>query len=112
LKKIKNSSSITKKVLTNLLFNDIIYIEIKKRSGKMKNIKWTSQELLDMFNKETNVEEMQELYKALIAYELGITEINEQALNQVIEKYYNTDTITSMLNENIMFYANELLDIN
>ena len=38
----------------------------------MKNIKWTSQELLDMFNKETNVEEMQELYKALIAYELGI----------------------------------------
>ncbi len=78
----------------------------------MKNVKWTSQELLDMFNKETNVEEMQELYKALIAYELGITEINEQALNQVIEKYYNTDTITSMLNEDIMFYANELLDIN
>lgn len=78
----------------------------------MKNTKWTAQELLDTFNRETNNEEMNELYKALIAYELGATEIDNKALDQVIENYYNNDTITSMINESVLFYANEILDIN
>lgn len=75
----------------------------------MKNIKWTSQELLDMFNKETNVEEMQELYKALIAYELGITEINDYKFNKIIDFYYKKDFITSFINEDLFEYANTLL---
>lgn len=75
----------------------------------MKNVKWTSQELLDMFNKETNVEEMQELYKALIAYELGITEINDYKFNKIIDFYYKKDFITSFINEDLFEYANTLL---
>ena len=71
--------------------------------------KWTAQELLEMFDKETNVEEMNELYKALLAYSMGATEIDKD-LDKVIDFYYNNDNITSFINEDIIFYAQEILN--
>lgn len=78
----------------------------------MKNIKWTAQELLDMFNKETNFEEFRELWKAIIAFELGATQIDNEILEKVIDYYYNKDYMTSIINEELLDYANQLLDIN
>lgn len=75
----------------------------------MKNTKWTAQELLDTFNRETNNEEINELYKALIAYELGATEIDNYKLDKVINFYYSKDYITTFVNEDVMEYANTLL---
>ena len=51
----------------------------------MKNIKWTANELLDSLNRECNQEEINELYKALIAYGAGLEEINEEA-DKILDK--------------------------
>jgi len=73
-------------------------------------VKWTAQELLDTFNKETNLEELNELYKALIAYNLGCTTIEEDKLNEVLEYYYSQDFIYSIINQDVIDYANEILE--
>jgi hypothetical protein len=70
--------------------------------------KWTAQELLDTLNKEVNLEELKELYKALIAYSCGETEINNEVLDQVIEYYYENDYISSMINEDVINYYNSI----
>ena len=43
-----------------------------------KNLKFTANELLDSFNREFNQDEMNETYKALIAYSLNINEITPE----------------------------------
>ena len=73
-------------------------------------VKWTAKELLEMFYRETNFEEMRELFKALIAYELGATEIDNKALDKVLDKWYNDDTKTSIIDPEILDWCQEILD--
>jgi hypothetical protein len=79
----------------------------------MKNVKWTANELLDTLNRETNVEEIKELYKALIAYGCGLDKITEEIdniLEDVVElDYYANDYIRGFVNDDIMDAANERL---
>lgn len=74
-------------------------------------MKFNANELLDSFNRELNQEEMNEIYKALIAYNLGLNSISAQddeKLNHTIDFYLKKDYITSILNDDVLFYANEL----
>lgn len=74
-------------------------------------MKFNANELLDSFNRELNQEEMNEIYKALIAYNLGLNSISAQddeKLNRTIDFYLKKDYITSILNDDVLFYANEL----
>lgn len=79
----------------------------------MKNTKWTANELLDSLNRECNQEEINELYKAMIAYSIGLTEINEavdEILDDVIEEdYFGNDYIRGIVNEDIMEAAEDKL---
>lgn len=79
----------------------------------MKNTKWTANELLDSLNRECNQEEINELYKAMIAYSVGLTEINEavdEILDDIIEEdYFGNDYIRGIVNEDIMEAAEDKL---
>ena len=67
----------------------------------MKNTKWTANELLDSLNRECNQEEINELYKAMIAYSVGLTEIDEavdEILDNIIEEdYFGNDYIRGIV---------------
>ena len=80
----------------------------------MKNLKWTANELLDSFNRECNQGEMNELYKALIAYSCGMTEITTQVdkvLDDVIENdYFENDNVSGIINEEVIEKAVVKLD--
>jgi hypothetical protein len=76
----------------------------------MKNTKWTAQELLDSFNRECNQDEMNELYKALVAYSVGATEIDDTLLDKTIEYYFDNDNITSIINEDILDFYEKSID--
>jgi len=79
----------------------------------MKNTKWTANELLDSLNRECNQEEINELYKAMIAYSIGLTEIDEavdEILDNIIEEdYFGNDYIRGIVNEDIMEAAEDKL---
>ncbi len=79
----------------------------------MKNTKWTANELLDSLVREVNQEDINELYKALIAYALGLTDIDEitdTILDNIIEEdYFANDNITGFVNEDIIAAANDKL---
>ena len=79
----------------------------------MKNTKWTANELLDSLNRECNQEEINELYKAMIAYSIGLTEIDEavdEILDNIIEEdYFGNDYIKGIINEDIMEAAEDKL---
>ena len=79
----------------------------------MKNTKWTANELLDSLNRECNQEEINELYKAMIAYSIGLTEIDEavdEILDNIIEEdYFGNDYIKGIVNEDIMEAAEDKL---
>lgn len=79
----------------------------------MKNIKFTANELLDSFNREYNQEEMNEIYKALIAYELSYNEIDEKldvALTDLIENvYFDRDDIKSFVNPDLLNEADKTI---
>ena len=79
----------------------------------MKNTKWTANELLDSLNRECNQEEINELYKAMIAYSIGLTEIDEavdEILDNIIEEdYFGNDYIRGIVNEDIMKAAEDKL---
>ena len=79
----------------------------------MKNTKWTANELLDSLNRECNQEEINELYKAMIAYSVGLTEIDEvvdEILDNIIEEdYFGNDYIRGIVNEDIMEAAEDKL---
>ena len=72
----------------------------------MNNAKWTAQELLDSFNKECNQYDMNELYKALIVYCNGGTEITDLA-NETLDYYFENDNICSILNNDLIDYYQE-----
>ena len=75
----------------------------------MKNIKWTAKELFDSFKSETNVDEFKELYKALLAREIGLDEYNDaadQLMDEVLENYYyRNDAIPSFIDEDLVAAA-------
>lgn len=76
-----------------------------------KNIKWTAKELFDSFKSETNVEEFKELYKALLAREIGLDEYTDEAdklMSEVLDnEYYRNDAIFSFIDENLVAAAHE-----
>ena len=74
--------------------------------------KWTAQELLDSLNKETNFEEMKELWKALIAFELGATEIDNSMFEELFSWYLDNDTITSFISQEVLDKAQEIFEKN
>ena len=80
----------------------------------MKNVKWTANELLDSLNRECNQDEINELYKALIAYSLGFTEISEEVdaiLDNIIEEdYFGDDDICGIVHQEIVDRASEKLE--
>lgn len=82
----------------------------------MKNVKFTANELLDSLNREFNQMEVNEIYKALLAYSIGLTEINEEnekVLDNAIEMYFDNDNMVSFINEDIYDYAErEIEDIH
>ena len=79
----------------------------------MKNVKFNANELLDSLNRELNQIEINEIYKALIAYDLGYAEIDKKIndiLDDIIENdFFGQDYITSILNTDIMDLAREKL---
>ena len=72
----------------------------------MKNIKWTAKELFDSFANETNVDEFKELYKALLAREIGLDEYTDEAdelMTEMLEdKYYRNNNIGSFINDELV----------
>ena len=77
-----------------------------------KNLKFTANELFDSFNKDFNQDEMNEIYKALIAYSLNLQEITPEIdakLDEVINYYFNNDTIVGIVNTDIIDKAYEIL---
>lgn len=72
----------------------------------MKNIKWTAKELFDSFENETNVDEFMELYKALLAREIGLDEYTDETDDLMSitldNEYYRNDAIPSFIDENLV----------
>jgi hypothetical protein len=78
-----------------------------------KSLKFTANELLDSINREFNGEEMDELYKALIAYNMGLDEITpdvNEKLEKVLEFYYDADYISGIVSTDIMEYADQMFE--
>lgn len=76
-------------------------------------MKFNANELLDSFNRELNQMEMNELYKALLAYNLGLAEITneiDEKLEKVLDFYFERDEIMSFINEDVLSYAGEVFD--
>lgn len=75
--------------------------------------KWNANELLESLNKETNVEEIYELYKALLAYSVGLDEITtevDEILDDIIyNDYMENDSITTFVNEELAYITNDRL---
>ena len=64
--------------------------------------------ILKDLNENYSLEDIRELYKALIARELGFETIDEETntkLDKVIEWYYDTDYLTNFINEDILCYS-------
>ena len=77
-----------------------------------KSLKFTANELLDSCNREFNQDEINEIYKALIAYSLDLEEITpdiDAKLDEVIDYYFDNDAIVGMVNTDIIEKADEIL---
>ena len=81
----------------------------------MKNTKFTANELLDSINRELSQGDINEIYKALVAWNVGLQEIkpeDEEKLDKVIDYYFDKDYIRGFINEEILDYAQrELYEI-
>lgn len=79
----------------------------------MKDTKFTANELLDSINREFSQGDINEIYKALVAWNVGLEEIkpeDEKKLDKVIDYYFDKDYIRGFINEEILDYAIELFD--
>jgi len=64
--------------------------------------------ILKDLNENYSLNDLAELYKALIARELGletITDEDNEKLDKVLDWYYDTDYLTNFINEDIYDYA-------
>lgn len=70
-------------------------------------------ELLKMLN-GANQEEMNALYKAMMAYNIGLAEVNEKTneiLNEVLEdEYFENDSVRSFINDELFDCLNERIE--
>ena len=73
-------------------------------------MKFKAQELLNSLNKEMSIEDIQEIYKALIAYSLNIDTIDEEKFASIINFYYDASYILGFVNQDILDYANQVLN--
>jgi hypothetical protein len=77
-------------------------------------MKWTAEELFDSLQRETSIAEILELYKALLARELGVeayTEELDKILTDVIAlDYWETDTVESFINPDLVDIAYDRLE--
>ena len=77
-----------------------------------KSLKFEAKDLLDSFNRELNQDEMNEIYKALIAYSLNIDTITSEIdakLDEVIDFYFDSDYIIGMIDTDILSEAQKIL---
>ena len=79
--------------------------------GDEKMVKWTARELFDSFKTETNVNEFKELYKALLAREIGLDEYTDNAdalMTEVLEdEYYDNANISSFIDMDLVSATHE-----
>ena len=72
---------------------------------------WKANELFECLQKEASVEDIRELLKALIAYDINQSEYTEavdKTMDKVIDIYYDRDDIESFINQDIYFMAEEM----
>lgn len=77
----------------------------------MKETKITALEVLESFNREFTLADIFEVYKGVIAYNMGwtyIDEIREDMLNRAIDFYMDKDYIRGFLPEEVLDYVTEL----
>lgn len=68
--------------------------------------------LLEVLN-GADQEVMNAVYKALMAYSVGITKVNEkdnEILDKAMEKYFEEDGITSFINDTLYDYVEENIE--
>ena len=68
--------------------------------------------LLEVLN-NADQEVMNVVYKALMAYSIGMTEVNEEdnkVLDAAMEKYFEEDGITSFINDTLYDYVEENIE--
>ena len=69
-------------------------------------------DLLEVLN-GADQEVMNAVYKALMAYSVGITQVNEkdnEILDKAMEKYFEEDGITSFINDTLYDYVEENIE--
>lgn len=69
-------------------------------------------DLLEVLN-GADQEVMNVVYKALMAYSIGITKVNEkdnEILDKAMEKYFEEDDITSFINDTLYDYIEENIE--
>lgn len=69
-------------------------------------------DLLEVLN-GADQEVMNVVYKALMAYSIGITKVNEkdnEILDKAMEKYFEEDGITSFINDTLYDYIEENIE--
>lgn len=72
---------------------------------------WKANELFECLQREASVEDIRELLKALIAYDINQSEYTEavdKTMDKVIDIYYDRDDIESFINQDIYFMAEEM----
>ena len=77
----------------------------------MKDVKFDAKELLESIHRELTQEDINELYKALVAWNVGLEDItpeDDAKLDKVIDYYFDKDYIRGFINEEILDYAIEL----
>lgn len=78
-----------------------------------KMTRFDAKELFEGF-KELNQMEINEIYKALIAYSVDADEYTPEVdskLDEVIDYYFDNDHIGTMINDNIFDKATDLLNM-
>ena len=74
----------------------------------MKKLK--AQNLLNSLNKGMSIEDINELYKAIIAYSLGLETIDEKKFSSIINFFYDASYILGFVNEDLINYAEDVLE--
>lgn len=72
-------------------------------------MKFDYKTILESLNKELNLDEILEVKKALLAYDLGLenpTQEQEEHLNETMEYYLNDENITFFIDKDIIDYYN------
>lgn len=72
-------------------------------------MKFDYKTILESLNRELNLDEILEVKKALLAYDLGLenpTQEQEEHLNETMEYYLNDEDITFFIDKDIIDYYN------